>query len=107
MRSMASETFLAFLDDLFRRANALLKQKKKRARVTESRLMFRCFFFLLFFLPQRTQVPPRVPAETESVNVCDLCVTVVCYSMQTFPVALMLSGGRWGGEIKKNWSAKK
>lgn len=30
MRSMASETFLAFLDDLFRRANALLKQKKKK-----------------------------------------------------------------------------
>lgn len=50
MRSMASETFLAFLDHLFRRANALLKQKKKkRAGVTESRLMFRCFFFIFFF----------------------------------------------------------
>lgn len=49
MRSMASETFLAFLDDLFRRANALLKQKKKRARVTESRLMFLLFFSSFFF----------------------------------------------------------
>lgn len=49
MRSMASETFLAFLDDLFGRANALLKQKKKkkkRARVTESRLMYLFFFYL-------------------------------------------------------------
>lgn len=47
MRSMASKTFLAFLDHLFRCANALLKLKKEKngcGRVTEDDV---CLFFLL------------------------------------------------------------